>query len=216
MNDILAVFRVEHPDLALTETVAFDPSAKIRPIREAGTDPERDRYLFSVTSSDFDRLEEGLANDPTVERFERVVQLDEEAVYAITYADRAILFSTQIGRSDGVILNLENEGTTWIFKSWFPSRAHAQEVWQYALEHEIRVDLDRINDYGSITSTYGLTETQRRAILVALEAGYFDEPRGATLEDVAAELDISQPAAGGLIRRGLKRLLLATLAEENE
>ena len=36
------------------------------------------------------------------------------------------------------------------------------------------------------------------ALLTALDAGYFEEPREVTLREVAAELDISQPAAGGL------------------
>ena len=43
MTDILAVFRVEHPDIALTATVAHDGSAVIRPIQDAGTDPSASR-----------------------------------------------------------------------------------------------------------------------------------------------------------------------------
>ena len=214
MNDILAVFRVEHPDVALTKTAAHDETAVIRPIRQAGTDPESDRYLFAVTSEDFDRFEAGLAADDTVESFERVVTLAEEAIYAVTYTDRAILFSTQINRTNGVILDVENAGTTWVLKTWFPDRGAAQRLWEYAREHDVDVELDRINDYGSIvSSSYGLTQAQHEAILVALEAGYFDEPRGATLGELAAELDISQPAASGLLRRGLKRLVLSTVAE---
>ncbi|HKJ60056.1 MAG TPA: helix-turn-helix domain-containing protein, partial [Halobacteriales archaeon] len=49
----------------------------------------------------------------------------------------------------------------------------------------------------------------------ALETGYFDEPRGATLGEVARRLDISQPAASGLLRRGLKRLVRSTVAESD-
>lgn len=214
MNDILAVFRVEHPDLALTETVAHDKTATIRPIRQAGTDPERDRYLFSVTSDDFDRFEAGLAADATVERFERVVHLEDEAVYAITYADHSVLFSTVIGRLNGVILEFKNAGTAWVLKTWFPDREGAQRLWEYANEHDMDIELERVNEYASVVSnSYGLTPTQREAIIVALEAGYFDEPRKATLEDVADELDISQPSAGGLLRRGLKRLAESTVAE---
>lgn len=215
MVDILAVFRVEHQDIALTRTAEYDPSATLRPIREAGTDPEKQRYLFSVTSEDFERFEAGLDADPTVADFERIVQLDEEAVYAFTYADDAILFSTQVGRSNGVVLDMENDGTTWVFKTWFPNRESAQRMWDFAVGHEVEISLDRINEHGSIvSSSFGLTTPQEEAILTALESGYFDEPRGATLGEVARELDISQPAASGLLRRGLKRLVRSTLAEE--
>ena len=215
--DIVAVFRVEHADIALTETAANDPTATIRPIKGAGTDPETDRYLFSVTSEDFERFEAGLAADPTVEDFERVVQLDDETIYAFSYAEGAILFSTQVARSNGVVLDMENAGTAWIFKTWFPNRESAQQVWRYANEHGVEIDLERINDHGSVGSTsFGLTDAQREAILLALESGYFDEPRGATLGEVATALDISQPAASGLLRRGMKRLVRSTLAEESE
>lgn len=215
MVDILAVFRVEHPDIALTRTAEADPTATLRPIREAGTDPEKERYLFSVTSEDFERFEAGLEADPTVADYELIVQLDDEAVYAFTYSEDAIVFSTQVGRSNGVVLDMENSGTTWVFKTWFPNRESAQRMWDFAVDHEVEISLDRINEHGSIVSTsFGLTAPQHEAIMTALESGYFDEPRGATLGEVAEALDISQPAASGLIRRGLKRLVRSTLAEE--
>jgi len=217
MTDVLAVFRVSHPDLGLTRTAEYDETATLRPIRDAGTDPENDRYLYSVTCDDFERFEEGLTADPTVERYERVVVLADEAIYAITYSDRAVLFSPEVGRLNGAILDMENDGTTWVFKTWFPDRQAAQRVWDYAVEHDLEIELDRINEYGSIVSNqYGLTDKQRGAILTALDAGYFDEPRGATLGEVASELGISQPAASGLLRRGIKRLALSTVAEGDE
>ena len=217
MTDVLAVFRVEHPDLALTKTAEFDPSASLRPFRDAGTDPESDRYLYSVSSDDFEQFEAGLEADPTIERAERVMALDGEAIYAISYSETAVLFSTEIGRQNGAIITMRNDGTAWLFKTWFPDRAAAQRVWEYATDHDVEIELDRINEYGSIVENeYGLTDKQRDAILLALEVGYFDEPRGATLGEVAAELGISQPAASGLLRRGIKRLALATIAEEDE
>lgn len=217
MVDILAVFRVEHRDIALTRTAGHDGTATIRPIRQAGTDPESERYLFSVTSDDFDRFEAGLAADPTVAEYDRVIELNDEVVYAFVYAEDAILFSTQVGRANGVVLDMENAGTTWIFKTWFPNRESAQQMWDYAIDHDVEISLDRINEHGSIASnSYGLTTTQREAILVALEAGYFDEPRGATLGEVSEQLGISQPAASGLLRRGINRLVRSTVAETDE
>jgi predicted DNA binding protein len=215
MTDIIAVFRVDHPDLGLTETLAHDGSARLRPIRQAGRSPGSDRHLFAVHAADFETFEAGLEADPTVAGYEQVVVLDEEAVYAIKYDEGAMLFSTEIGRSNGVILNMEHEGTTWILKAWFPNRRAATEAWQDAVDRGLSIELERINEYGSVVSnSFGLTPGQQNALLTALEAGYFDEPRGANLGEVAAQLDISEPAASGLLRRALKRLVLSTIAEE--
>ena len=214
MTDILAVFRVEHPALALTETVAHDESAVVEPVREVATDPQRERYLFSVTSADFDRFEAGLEADSTIASYEQVARLGDEAVYAFTYAEDAILLSTEIGRLNGVILEFENAGTVWELKVWFPDRSGVQALWDYASDHGADFELVRINEYGSILEhSYGLTDAQREAVLAALELGYFEEPRGATLGEVADALDISTPSASRLLRRGLKRLVLGTLAE---
>ncbi len=214
MTDILAVFRVEHPAIALTATVAHDASAVIHPISGAGTDPSGDRHLFSVRSSDFDRFEDGLAGDPTVDAFECVVELGDEAVYALRYTDRVVLFSTEVARLNGVVLEMENEGTTWRLKTWLPDRSAAQALWDFATDHDVDVELVRINEYGSVLEgSYGLTEAQREAVLAALDLGYFDQPRGVTLGELAEKLDISEPSASRLVRRGLRRLITATLAE---
>ena len=214
MTDILAEFRVEGDAVALTETVGHDASAVVHPLRGVGTNPAPDRHLFSVRSDDFDRFDAGLERDRTVDAAERVVELDGEAVYALRYTEEAVLFSTEVARRNGVVLEMENEGTAWRFKCWLPDRAAAQALWEFGRAHEVAVELVRINEYGSvIEGAYGLTDAQREAVLLGLELGYFDEPRGATLGEVAEALDISKPSASRLLRRGVKRLVLSTLAE---
>jgi predicted DNA binding protein len=217
MPDILAVFRIEAPALALTETVGDDPSAVVHPVRGVGTDPTGDRHVFSVRSDDFDRFEAGLTSDPTVDTFEQVAEFDGEAIYALRYTDRAVLFSTEVARCNGVVLDMENEGTAWRFRVWLPDRAAAQSLWQFASAEDLAVELVRVNEHGSVLErSFGLTEAQREAVLTALELGYFDEPRGVTLGELAEELEISEPAASRLVRRGLKRLLSATLTETED
>lgn len=68
--------------------------------------------------------------------------------------------------------------------------------------------VDRLRDIGatvSVTSVRShsdtdlstplLTEKQREAFDTAISLGYYDRPRGATLGDIASELDISRSAA---------------------
>jgi predicted DNA binding protein len=98
---------------------------------------------------------------------------------------------------------------------WVPDREQLARLWAFAEDNDMDVRLQRTNEYaGPITEDADLTAAQREALLTALDAGYFEEPREVTLDEVATELDISQPAAGGLLRRGIKRLLLATVARD--
>jgi len=218
MTDIKAVVRVKHPDIVLTETVTHDPSSKVTSVSEAGTDPTSGRFFYRIESSDFSRFEDGLGRDNTVGDFERVIETrDREAIYSFEYTDEAKILSPVISNANGVILGMENDGEAWIFTIWLPERTNLMELWDYARQHDVEIELLRVNEYASLgTTDAGLTDSQRDALLVAFETGYFEEPRDATLSEVAAELDISQPAASGLLRRGVKRLVVASLLDGSE
>jgi predicted DNA binding protein len=216
VSGLTAVLRVEQSDLALTETVARDRSATVHPVRDAGTDAESDTHHFVVQSADFDRFEAALDADPTVDAAERVTDLGDEALYRVSYSEQAVLFSPELTRADGLALDIENDGTGWTMTVWVPDREALARIFDYAADHGVDVRLRRVTEgAGPADAEATLTAAQREALLTALDAGYFEEPREVTLREVAAELDISQPAAGGLLRRGIERLLLATLARED-
>lgn len=59
-----------------------------------------------------------------------------------------------------------------------------------------------------------LQAEQREALQVALEAGYFDVPRNATLVELVEELDVSDSAVSRRLRRALSTLLDGTMQDE--
>jgi hypothetical protein len=202
----------------LTETVTHDQTSKVRSVSEAGTDPTSGRFFYQVSSSDLCRFEEGLRNDHTIGAFERVTETGEdEAIYSVKYTDRATVLSPVVSTANGVILDMENEGSAWMLTVWMSERTDLAHLWDYARRNDIGIELLRVNEYASLGSAdAGLTDSQREALLVAFEKGYFEEPRDATLGEVAAELDISQPAASGLLRRGIKRLIVSSMMDGDE
>ena len=218
MADIKAVVRVEHPDIVLTETVTHDRSSKVKSVSEAGTDPTSGKFFYHIESSDFRQFEDGLRNDSTIGKFERVIETrDEKAIYSFEYTDEAKIISPVISTANGVILDMENDGSAWTLTVWLPERTELVHLWDYAQQHGIDIDLQRVNEYARLGNTgAGLTDSQREALLHAFEKGYFEEPRNATLSEVAADLGISQPAACGLLRRGIKRLVISSMIDDGE
>ncbi|MEF8839218.1 MAG: helix-turn-helix domain-containing protein [Haloarculaceae archaeon] len=217
MDDVSADLRVQHPDLVLTDALRHDGTATVRPASESAAESESGTYVYTVTSSDFERFEAGLRDDPTIADFERVIHTAEEdsAIYSLQYTNEAILFSPAVSASNGVVLEMENDGTSWLMTVWLPDRQELSDTWEYAEQNDIDLELQRITDYTDVVAPGdGLTDSQQEALLVAYEAGYFEEPRDASLDDVADELGISQPAAGGLLRRGVRRLVQTTLADD--
>jgi len=216
MSDIKAVVRIEHPDIVLTETVVYDSSATVKSVSEAGTDPQSGRFLYHVESADFRRFEEGLRNDHTIGTFERVIGTDDgKTIYSFEYTDEAKTISPVISNANGVVLDMENDSNAWLITVWMPDRGKLVDLWDYAETNGVDIDLLQVNEYASVVETAaGLTENQREALLFALDAGYFEEPRDVTLGEVATGLGISQPAASGLLRRGIKRLVVSSLVDE--
>ncbi|ESS10570.1 MAG: putative DNA binding protein [uncultured archaeon A07HR60] len=214
MSDVTATLRLESADLALTNTVTRVQNAVVQPVVSAGTVPNLGAHLFTVQTVDFDQFEAALTDDHTISSFERVVDLRTEAVYRFQYSPEATVFSAGISEVNGISLDWTNRDAAWFVQVWVPSREALATLCEYATANEIEFALERVRDHTNLDSSEpDLTPNQREALLTALEMGYFEEPRVANLEDVAAELGVSQPAAGGLLRRGFKRLLVSTVAE---
>jgi len=218
MSDIKAVVRAEHPDIVLSQTVAHDRKSAVRSVSEAGTDPTSGKFFYYVESPDFSRFEDGLRSDSTVGGFERVIETGSgEAIYSFEYTDEAKVLSPVVSAANGVVLDMKNDGRAWVLTVWIRERTDLARLWEYARDNGIDIELLRVNEYAGLgDGDAGVTDSQRNALLVALEAGYFEEPRNATLGDVAAELGISQPAASGLLRRGIRRLVVSSLADGSE
>ena len=60
---------------------------------------------------------------------------------------------------------------------------------------------------GEHRDEYALNETQHEALIAAVETGYFDIPRESTLDDLAAELDITHQVLSERLHRGHKTLI---------
>ncbi|SFC05155.1 Predicted DNA binding protein, contains HTH domain [Halobiforma haloterrestris] len=58
----------------------------------------------------------------------------------------------------------------------------------------------------------GLTPTERETLRRAVEDGYYDVPRSATLGDLADALDVSDPAVSKTLRRAERKLLAPTVS----
>jgi predicted DNA binding protein len=70
-----------------------------------------------------------------------------------------------------------------------------------------RISPLRAEGEGSVDSRWDLTPAQAEAMKTAYEMGYFEVPRGASSETVAAELGVSKSAFLERLRRGERALL---------
>ncbi|NHN40473.1 helix-turn-helix domain-containing protein [Halorubellus sp. JP-L1] len=78
----------------------------------------------------------------------------------------------------------------------------------------LSVEVEAVGSLGSIHSLVDarLSTRQRRAVEIALELGYYEVPREATHEDVAAALDCAPSTAAEHLRKAESTLLRSALA----
>jgi predicted DNA binding protein len=112
-----------------------------------------------------------------------------------------IVVLTGIGTKDG-----------WRFEVRGESQEAIAEFRTYSQENDIPITITAVHAMLPVQGVgYELTDTQREALVLAHERGYFDTPREASLEEIADELGITQQSLSSRLRRGHRRLIEATL-----
>lgn len=178
---------------------------------------------FWVEYADLVDIERSLRDAPPVRSFGVVDTVDGEAQFRVERAPRETGFLEELWRADGALLDGLVDGDGWTVRVGFDSTAD-RTAFLEAFDGAGRVDgtLD-VTDPTGQTEAFGVTEAalhragltlvQRETLRCALEAGYFDVPRGITLSDIAREKEVSDNAVSQRLRRGLQTVLREVLEE---
>lgn len=117
--------------------------------------------------------------------------------------------------ADGDILEGESMGSYWNLRFRFDNHDKVAEFYQFLTTSEITdftiesiFELDSRKDQNE---EYELTTEQRKALTIAAQQGYFENPRGITLAELGDELNITQQAASQRVRRALRNVVFQTL-----
>jgi len=213
---IVADFSVPVDSFCLGEALQADTDVTVTLDRVVAHSPDYVMPFVWALDTDRETFEAALADDPTVETAEVTDSFDTAHLYQMTWAETVSERLAMILDHDGVILEAHGTGTGWRFEVRFGSREHFADF-QDHFERFGAVTLHRIRSPeipGDVT--YGVSRKQRDALLVALDAGYYDTPSEATGEEVADQVGISQQALSTRLQRGTRTLLENTLGRHRD
>jgi predicted DNA binding protein len=115
----------------------------------------------------------------------------------------------------GVLMSAIGTNDGWRLRARFPDRPAFEHVYQFCVEHDIEVTIDRVyGETGQGRIVVSLTDAQRETLIEAVESGYLDVPRESSLAELGNRLGISDSAASERFRRGAKRLVRQTILPE--
>jgi len=207
---------VEHPSLALSDTIRAVPDVEITVFSDAGTDPEHDVYFFRFQAPDFEAVESALTEDHTVASFAPIMEQDDRRTYRIEYSEETKLITPVVTRIGGIVVDSRSHARGWLLDVSLQGHEGLYELDEAATERDVHLEILGIEQLETTPERpdYGLTEPQREALVAAFVHGYYDHPRETSLENLAKLLDISPAAASGRLRRGSARLVEEILVDE--
>lgn len=209
---ILVTGTVPASDLVLSHTLESLPELRFEVERIVTSGDEALMPLLWARGSSRERVEQTLKEDPMVENVELLEDFEGEWLFQMEWIDRADLLVQMLTTPEATILDAVGHDRQWKLRVLSPEYDLFSKTHAFCEEHGLRFDVETIRELeGEPAGRYGLTNKQYEALAEAARTGYFEVPREVTLDELGAELGVSQQAASERIRRATGSLIEDTL-----
>lgn len=204
-------------DFALPHALGEAPEMNVEAERLAAHSRHWVMPCLWAAGGDFETFDAAIADDPTVANVVTTRAYDEETFYQVDWADEIKHHLDVWLDRQGSLVHAETTDGEWCLTIRFASREQFETFRDYCGEQDVDFHLENLTEASAPQQFMGgLSGPQRDALVAAVEAGYFAIPRQATMEDVAAELDISTQAASERIRRGIEQFVATMLVASED
>ena len=167
---------------------------------------------FWVRGSEIEDIESAFEPHAGVTDIRLVDSIDDEYLMRAEWEQAYFGVLSALAKTNVVVLSGIGTKNEWRFEVRGENQETIAEFREECQENEIPITITAVHAMLPIQGDgYELTETQREALVLAYERGYFDSPREASLEEIADELGITQQSLSSRLRRGHRRLIRATL-----
>lgn len=159
-----------------------------------------------------------ISENPLVEELLVLDELEDRTLYRIEWNDSPTDLVEDVAAADGTILQARGN-REWTFQIRFPDHERLSQFHDDVLADGISLHVNRtysLSESSGDSRSFGLTAEQHRALVLALEAGYFATPRETNLDQLADKLDITPQAFSERVRRANEKVLQDVLLESAE
>ena len=210
----IAEIHLSHDDLPLVPTIERCAGVTLR--YEYGTTTDAQRQQFVSAFSDADAaLEAAMDADPTVSNPTRVAVFENRTIYRVVVETPLEIVPDRCVETGVFAFTITSGDGGWVTRVHVPDRDALSTFRAHCRDHGVSFRVNRLYDSSaSDERTYFLTERQHEILTMAYFAGYFDVPRGATQDDLADRLGISDSAVSQRLRHAVSELIAATLERD--
>lgn len=207
-------FRIPTDQFALAHVATTASTLQITTEQFVAQNTDSVMPFMRVTTDDFDTFETAAVEDPSVESFSNLAEIDGERFYHMDWSNNIKHILQLLLEKDGVITtaNMSTSTDFWEVQLMTPEHDTFSEIYKLCEENGLSLTIDAIYELSDDESSqYGLTDSQHTTLMKAEEMGYYDVPRTTSLSELADELDISHQALSERLRRAHSNLIDRTL-----
>jgi predicted DNA binding protein len=213
---VIAEFTIPSEEFLLGEVLQHQTGAHVEVERVVPVGPRIMPYAW-VSGCDFEEFEYNVRASDHVVSLNALDKIGESVLYSVEWAETVESLMTGFVESNATILEARGNAD-WQFRIRFENHGNLSEFHNYCVDHDITYTVDRIytlDEGDSGMDRFSLTAEQRETLVRAIEEGYFEVPRRTTLDELAAEFDISQQAASERVRRGAGKVLSTVMLDRS-
>jgi predicted DNA binding protein len=214
---VIGTFTVPADAFALGRALASDSTVTLEAERLATHNTDTVLPFLWATGGDLAAFRGALEADPTVERATIAEELDRSALYQIQWSEEFKMLIDDMIDHHATILEATADADGWRLKLRFVEEGHVSLFQKYFADNDRNFELRRLyHPKGPREREFDLTPEQRETLVVALREGYFDVPRGISIEELGERLGVSANAVSQRIRRASANLIRNALTIDSE
>ena len=205
---VIAEFTVPANAFALADTMTSAPEMTVEVERIVAHNEDRVMPYLWIRGGDHGEFEAAVEADPTVRRTTKLDEYEDATLYRAEWVQNVeslVYAYTEVGAT---ILDATGRADCWELRMRFDDEQLLEDFQRHCTSNDISFELKRLYHPSEPMAggQYGLSRKQREGLLTALDSGYFDVPRTASMQDVADELGISQQSVSKLLRRAYRNI----------
>jgi predicted DNA binding protein len=169
--------------------------------------------LFWIHNSTRDSFVENVRQHPAVNNTSAVDSFEDRTLFTLDWDTNQDHLFRGMENYDGQLLSAIGRPDTWQFELRFPDHEALSNFTTHCQSESVSLEATRVYNPTNPDAGpwYGLSEPQREAMILAVESGYYDIPRGCTTQELADKLGISDQAVTERLRRAIVALVTHTL-----
>lgn len=202
----IATFVFPAEEVILADTLRSLPNCEVL-VEESAFGGDESALHVWIAHHDREQVTDALAADSSVDEYDVLKEIGGEFLVSLEHEQPILLPRRVIAQHEGAVLQAVASDDQWKLHTRFPARSDLSAVQDDFDRFDVTVCYESITESSALDREDDITDKQRQTLQKAVQMGYYEIPREVTIEDLAAELDVSHQSVSERLRRAQRNIV---------